>query len=125
MLPMQYIQLRVARRKLLAATYLVVILPVYPLVYFLGAFNVLEKDIVSLTILFLNFVGKTLYAVSVMDVHTEILDPNSFHLMAERRANDSRRAFLRCKATLFFPYFALSHKILKKLQMFFTRSGSH
>lgn len=95
--PSQFIQLRVAKRKLVAATYLMIVLPIYPIFYFMGVFGIISKDFCSVIMVILNFVGKLMYSVAVMDAQTELLDPNSFHLMVEKRANESRRAFLRCE----------------------------
>ena len=45
--------------------------------------------------LILNFVTKLMFSLWMMDSHHDILDTNELVLLAEQKANESRRSFLR------------------------------
>ena len=93
--PYEIMCLSILKRKYIASLYLVCMFPVFPLVYFAGIQGFLNKeDSIAIT-LALNFISKTLYSILVSEAHSEILDSKVFQLIAEKRANDARRAFLR------------------------------
>jgi len=84
-----------AARKFSCSVYLAVIFPIFPAVYFAGLANVITKDMSTLITLILNFFAKILFSTFVMDSHLEVIDPNMYRLVAEKRSNEARRAFLR------------------------------
>ena len=71
---------------------LICILPIIALDVKLNVFD----SYMSLAVLPLASCGiKTLYATFIIDSHVEVLNPSTFQLLIEERANESRRSFLR------------------------------
>lgn len=91
----QSLDVVIATRKLVCAVFLNLAFPLFPIVYFMGVFQVIDTNTVLIITLVLNFSVKLMYSVLVSDSHEDVLDPNSFQLHLEIKANDTRRAFLR------------------------------
>ena len=93
--PMDFIAARVAYRRLTCSGFMMGFFPLFPLVYFLVIGRAIDPDTGFSCTLVLNFFAKSIFAEIVLDEHLDAMDPNVFHLLTEKRANESRRAFLR------------------------------
>lgn len=89
-------RLRVSQCKMNAALFMSLFFTVFPLLYYLRFFGYLDDDtFIVLTYLF-SFLSKVLFVQIIGDSHVEILDPNKFLLVEERKkAEESRLVFLR------------------------------
>lgn len=83
------------RRKYNASIFLLEFFPVFAIIYFAGLLMYIDKETVLILFLFFNFAAKLMFSLYVMDAHHDILDPSSYALLVEEKANASRRAFLR------------------------------
>ena len=93
--PIDFMKHQVAKRKFMCSIFLNLFFPIFPLVYYLKALDIIsERNFIQL-IFILNFLAKNVFCILVMDAHTELLDPQTYQLISEKHANDTRRGFLR------------------------------
>lgn len=102
----QMVQSTIITRRFKCSENLIVLFPMFPLIYFLGVGGVIGKDVSTAIIMILNYVVKLSYSITVIDSHLEVLDPNSHQLRAEKHANEARRSFLRCKHSSLHHFFS-------------------
>ena len=86
---------RVVTRKYNASIFLLQVFPLFAIIYFLGFLEYIDKESVLIGFLVMNFLAKMMFSLWIMDAHHDILDTNTYVLLAEQKANASRRSFLR------------------------------
>jgi signal transduction histidine kinase len=89
------IYVKLASRKLYSSVYLCAVLPLFPVVFYAGWTDVLQKMDVFAIVIVMNFLAKHCFALVLTDFQLEMMDPNKLALKMEKAANESRRAFLR------------------------------
>jgi signal transduction histidine kinase len=78
-----------------AAYVLVFIFPVYVVVYFLALADAMDEAMTIVGFQVLSVITKAFFAASVMETHTELLDPSTKALIEQKRKHEARRDFLR------------------------------
>ena len=71
------------------------ILPLFPLFYFLAVGKLLDKELAMAIIIVLSFFSKLFFSLLILETHISLINPNYVELLAARKANNSRRAFLK------------------------------
>ena len=87
--------LRILLRKYNGAIFILKIFPSFAVLYFGKLFDYISDEHALIGFLILNFVTKLMFSLWMMDSHHDILDTNELVLLAEQKANESRRSFLR------------------------------
>ena len=80
----------VASRNLTCSTFVAYSMPLFPVVYCLRLSQIISFEWHIILNSFLNFGAKVLYVLFITDGHLEVLDPQVFSLLAEKKANESR-----------------------------------
>eukprot|EP01039_Chlorochromonas_danica_P009966 gene9966-11016_t len=89
-------RLRVSQCKMNCAMFMSVMFTVFPLIYYMRWFEFFDDNVFLVLIYTCSFFAKTLFVQIVSDSHVEILDPNKFLLVEEKKkAEESRLMFLR------------------------------
>eukprot|EP00597_Dinobryon_sp_UTEXLB2267_P008067 CAMPEP_0170084854 /NCGR_PEP_ID=MMETSP0019_2-20121128/19914_1 /TAXON_ID=98059 /ORGANISM="Dinobryon sp., Strain UTEXLB2267" /LENGTH=692 /DNA_ID=CAMNT_0010301085 /DNA_START=328 /DNA_END=2406 /DNA_ORIENTATION=- len=70
-------------------------MPLFAVIYILAYFGFFSPEITVLLFQFFSMATKGLYAAVLLDIHKDALILAEFALSQERRANESRRAFLK------------------------------
>ena len=86
---------KLALRMLHSAIYLLICLPVFPIVFVCGYLKFFKVKDVYACVSIMNFLSKHCFALVLTDFQLEKMDPNVVALNVEKSANEARRAFLR------------------------------
>ena len=89
-------RLCVAQCKMNSSIFMSLFFTIFPLLYYLQWYGFLTQEVFIITTYTCSFFAKCLFIHIIADSHVEILDPNKFLLMEERKkAEESRLMFLR------------------------------
>ncbi len=91
-----YDNLCVAQCKMNCSLFLTFFFALFPTLYYCACFQVIDSEMYILLTYIASYCSKILFTHIMADSHIEILDPNKFLLLEQRRAiEDSRFMFLR------------------------------
>ncbi len=86
----------VARCKWSASQFMSIMFSVIHAIYYINYFNIVDDNVFIILTYFASYLTKVLFTYLITDSHIEILDPNKFLIIEERRkAEESRLNFLR------------------------------
>lgn len=89
-------QLRVSQCKMNAASFLSLFFTLFPVWYYLKYFDYIDDGMFIVLTYICSYLAKVLFLQIIGDSHVEILDPNKFLLVEERKkAEEARLMFLR------------------------------
>ncbi len=91
-----YDALCVAQCKLNASMFMSIWFTIIPAVYYVNYMQLIDSEVFIVTTYICSYLAKVLFTHIITDSHVEILDPNKFLIIEERRkAEESRLMFLR------------------------------
>lgn len=93
--PSEIISEAVLDRQIMCCIFILLSFPLFPTAFFSAIFGLIDNTQLSLANGILNFATKALFSAILMYGHLECLNPTRFQYLAEKRANDARRVFLR------------------------------
>ncbi len=86
----------VAHCKWTTSTFMTITFTAIQVIYYLNVFDIIDDEMYLLITYAMSYVAKVMFAYLLTDAHIEILDPNKFLIIEERRkAEESRLNFLR------------------------------
>lgn len=89
-------RLCVAQCRMNSSIFMSLFFTIFPLLYYLQWYGIFSQEVYIILTYGCSFMAKCLFIHIIADSHVEILDPNKFLLMEERKkAEDSRLMFLR------------------------------
>lgn len=89
-------RLRVSQCKMNSSMFMSVFFTIFPLIYYIRWFTYIDDDVFIVLTYIFSFLAKALFTQIISDSHVEILDPNKFLLVEEKKkAEESRLMFLR------------------------------
>ena len=87
--------MNIAQRKYNCSILMCFMFQLFPLIYFLDYVHIVNSDYKHAALICLSYFAKSFFCTFIVDFHMDLMDPNTHIVNYEKRANESRRAYLR------------------------------
>jgi CheY-like chemotaxis protein len=87
--------MNIAQRKYNCSILMCFMFVLFPLIYFLDYVHIVNSDYKHAALICLSYFAKSFFCTFIVDFHMDLMDPNTHIVNYEKRANESRRAYLR------------------------------